>query len=36
MEIAEITGLNRKTVSSTIHELAKYGIVLKKNKYFFQ
>lgn len=36
MEIAEITGLNRKTVSSRINELAKYGIVLQKeNKYFF-
>ena len=36
MEIAELTGLNRKTVSSTIHELAKYGIVLHKgNEYFF-
>lgn len=30
IDIAEITGLNRQTVSSTIHELAKYGIVLKK------
>jgi predicted transcriptional regulator len=36
MEVAELTGMNRKTVSSTIHELAKYGIVLhKENKYFF-
>ena len=36
IEIAEMTGLNRKTVSSTIHELAKYGIVLQKeNKYYF-
>jgi predicted transcriptional regulator len=36
VEIAEITELNRKTVSSTIHELAKYGIILQKeNKYFF-
>lgn len=36
IEIAEMTGLNRKTVSSAIHELAKYGIVLqKKNKYYF-
>jgi predicted transcriptional regulator len=36
MEAAEVTGLNRKTVSSAIHELAKYGIVLQKeNKYFF-
>jgi predicted transcriptional regulator len=36
MEIAEVTGLNRKTVSSTIHELAKYGIVLQnEKKYFF-
>ena len=35
MEVAEITGLNRKTVSSTIHELAKYGIVLQKKQIFF-
>jgi len=35
IDVAEITGLNRQTVSSTVHELAKYGIVLKnKNKYF--
>ncbi len=34
IDIAEITGLNRKTVSLTIHELGKYGIILKKqNKY---
>lgn len=36
INIAAITGLNRQTVSSTIHELAKYGIVLKKeSKYIF-
>lgn len=34
IDIAELTGLNRKTVSFAIHELAKYGIVLRKeNKY---
>jgi predicted transcriptional regulator len=36
INVAAITGLNRQTVSSTIHELAKYGIVLKKkSKYIF-
>lgn len=34
MDIAEITGLNRKTVSLTIHELGKYGIVLKKQNQY--
>ncbi|MDW7731409.1 MAG: hypothetical protein SCH66_03145 [Methanolobus sp.] len=33
-DIAEVTGLNRKTVSFAIHELGMYGIVLKKqNRY---
>jgi len=36
IEIAEITGLNRKTVSSALYQLTKYGIVLKKeNRYYF-